>query len=76
MSEKRKPIYIIEFENGFILPVKVIDGMQGAMIPEEMLLSFPEDKRDEAKLFEAVVFKYKGKYPLEEYNRESGNEEE
>ena len=72
MSERR-PIIIIEYEDGTILPVVAVERMEGPMIPEEIGISIDAlgEKKEE---YTAIVFKYKGTYPVEEYDRKSGNE--
>ena len=66
----RKQIVVIEYADGTILPVHVIDGMGGPMIPEEIGISIDKEglKKED---FDVFVFKYKGTYPVEEYTRES-----
>ncbi len=70
----RKQIIIIEYEDGTILPVHAIKGMEGPMIPEEIGISIAQMKENKED-FEVHVFKFKGTYPVEAYTRESGNEE-
>ena len=70
----RKQIIVIEYEDGTILPVHAIAGMGGPMIPEEVGISIDAMSENKEE-FEVHVFKFKGTYPVEEYTRESGNEE-
>jgi hypothetical protein len=71
----RKPIIIIEYEDGTILPVVAIERMEGPMIPEEIGISI-DSLGEKKENYEVHVFKFKGTYPVEEYDRKSGNETE